>query len=64
VLKQVKEAYGVVQRALYLAFPLNYVFISSRQQISQAAKMFCDAWGINSTCLGKKIVCYYGKGPT
>ena len=44
-------------------FPLNRVFASS-SQILQAAKEFCDAWGISSTCLGKKIVCYYGKSPT
>ncbi len=44
-------------------FPLNRVFASS-SQISQTAKEFCDAWGISSTCLGKKIVCYYGKSPT
>jgi hypothetical protein len=44
-------------------FPEHRVFASSRQ-ISQAAKEFCDAWGISSTCQGKKIVCYYGKGPT
>jgi hypothetical protein len=44
-------------------FPLNCVFASS-SQISQAAKEFCDAWGISSTCLGKKIVCYFGKSPT
>jgi hypothetical protein len=44
-------------------FPLNHVFASS-SQISQTAKEFCDAWGISSTCLGKKIVCYHGKSPT
>jgi hypothetical protein len=44
-------------------FPEHRVFASSKQ-ISQAAKEFCDAWGISSTCQGKKIVCYYGKGPT
>ena len=44
-------------------FPLNRAFASS-SQISQTAKKFCDAWGISSTCLGKKIVCYYGKSPT
>jgi hypothetical protein len=46
-------------------FPVvNRVFDSS-SQISQAAKEeFCDAWGITSTCLGNKIVCYYGKSPT
>jgi hypothetical protein len=44
-------------------FPfLNRVF-ASYSQISQTAKEFCDAWGISSTCLGKKIVCYYGKSP-
>jgi hypothetical protein len=43
--------------------PLNRVFTSSTQ-ISQAAKEFCDAWGIPSTFLGKKIVCHYGKSPT
>jgi hypothetical protein len=45
------------------SFPLNRVFDSS-SQISQTAKEFCDAWGISSTCLGKKIVYYYGKSPT
>jgi hypothetical protein len=44
-------------------FPLNRVFASS-SQISQTAKEFCDAWGIGSTCLGKNVVCYYGKSPT
>jgi hypothetical protein len=44
-------------------FPLNRVFASS-SQISQTGKEFCDAWGISSTCLGKKIVCYYGKSST
>jgi hypothetical protein len=44
-------------------FPLNRAFASS-SQISQTAKEFCDAWGVSSTCLGKKIVCYYGKSPT
>jgi hypothetical protein len=44
-------------------FPVNCVFASS-SQISQTAKEFCDVWGLSSTCLGKKIVCYYGKSPT
>jgi hypothetical protein len=44
-------------------FPLNRVFASS-SQISQTAKEICDAWGISSTCLGKKVVCFYGKSPT
>ena len=43
-------------------FPLNCVFASS-SQILQAAKEFWDARGVSSTCLGKKIVCYYGKSP-
>jgi hypothetical protein len=46
-------------------FPLNRVFASSSQISQQAAKEFCNAWVISSTCLGKKIiVCYYGKSPT
>jgi hypothetical protein len=44
-------------------FPVNHIFASSRQ-ICQAAKKLCDVWGISSTSLGKKIVCYYGKAPT
>jgi hypothetical protein len=43
-------------------FPVNRIFASSRQ-ISQAAKEFCDAWGISSTCLGKKIVFFMGRVP-
>jgi hypothetical protein len=36
-------------------FLVNCAFTSS-SQISKAAKEFCDAWGISSACLGKKIV--------
>jgi hypothetical protein len=43
-------------------FPVNRLFASS-SQISQVAKEFCDAWGISSTCWGKKRVCYYGNSP-
>jgi hypothetical protein len=32
--------------------------------ICQAAKKLCDAWGISSTSLGKKMICYDGKAPT
>jgi hypothetical protein len=44
-------------------FPVNHIFASS-SQISQAAKEFCDTWGISSTCFGKKILCYHGKSLT
>ena len=36
-------------------------FASSRQ-LTQVAKLFLDAWAVNGTSQGKKIVCHYHKG--
>jgi hypothetical protein len=35
---------------------------ASPRELTQVAKRFLDAWAVNGTSQGKKIVCHYHKG--
>jgi hypothetical protein len=43
-------------------FHVGRIF-ASHKQVEQTAKLFLDAWAISSSCIGKKVVCYYSKPP-
>jgi hypothetical protein len=36
--------------------------VASSRQLTQVAKLFLDAWAMDGTSQGKKIVCHYHKG--
>jgi hypothetical protein len=44
-------------------FPVGQSF-APHKQVEQAAKVFLDTWAISSSCIGKKVVCYYSKPPS